>query len=1036
MAADKPPEKSKFWKWLKALTELPVLNTAKVLTSLEDQREAEEHAELLREVYAHVQEIRAQLPRHEDEVVAELARQGVADVTPAEVERQVELMAYRGCLLRMAEYQYVDSAGIASLERAVTLRLEEAYVDLEFVAREWSVGPEREERELVERLERGDLAGDEREAAERQLAEMSVRFRPEEQRLSVGEVLRNRQVVVLGDPGSGKTTLVRYLTQTYALGPETVRERLGTEEDLVPIVIAAARFAKALDDKPRLHLWQFIREEVAALGCEEACGELALAEMQAGRAIILIDGLDEIPEVEQRIAVAKCVGELLAQCPDCRFVITSRIIGYGLSRVAGPQHAELAPFSDDQVREFARKWWRAFEQYRHPEAPDYAAAEREAETLAETIFSSPKVLDLARNPLMIALTAIVQHQEGSLPDRRVELYDKALRMLVETWNRRRSLSAVQLAIPEGARLDYYDFCEVWAPIAFWMHETQPTAGVHTVDLRNRLVKQLGDRLPDGKTAEATADSYIDAAARHTGLLRERGADRWSFFHQTFQEYLAAQEFVRLVAAAPAVLNRATDPRWREVTRLAVGYVGVIQRNSQGAEGILNRLLETGDVLRGDAESPERHTYRHLLLVAGCIADQPRVSGRLENEVLGRLLDACEGVGYDIAHQALCDALKAMDHVRPGAEVLTRCRSWVIESPSWRIRQATACLLSQSPRDPDNLDVLLSACEGLYRAPSDAVARMATADNLPLLISRACDPNPGVRLAVAGALGGILGPDDLGPLFALAEDDDFLVRDEAARSLARVAAQHRPGLVEELASHERVYLRSAAAAMVERVRPPRGLELLRQLARDDEPEVRAGAAWALVDLVTPEDRHLALELMRDEDGTTRAGAAQAFAKLAIRDDWPLLLELMGDENGMVCYGAARGIARLAGTEDLRELSSLAYHPEELVVHAVAETFSRLAGVRDRELLGTLARDEHWGARYVAVRAFGRIPAQQDLPLLQALARDPNLDVRRAVVKALAKVLTAEELRGMYEEETEEWAKETYFMGMWYAVHGEG
>jgi HEAT repeat protein len=575
---------------------------------------------------------------------------------------------------------------------------------------------------------------------------------------------------------------------------------------------------------------------------------------------------------------------------------------------------------------------------------------------------------------MIALTAIVQHQEGSLPDRRVELYDKALRMLVETWNKRRSLSAVQLAIPEGARLDYYDFCEVWAPIAFWMHETQPTAGVHTVDLRNRLVEQLGDRVPDGKTAEATADSYIDAASRHTGLLRERGADRWSFFHQTFQEYLAAQQFVALMAATPEVLNRATDPRWREVTRLAVGYVGVIQRNSRGAEGILNKLLETGDVLHGDVESLERHTYRHVLLVAGCIADQPRVSSRLENQVVERLLDACEGAKHEIAQGAFCDALEAMDDVRLQAEASERCREAVTESGSWRVREGAARLLGRSPADEDTRTVLLSAVRG---------------------------PNPDVHSVAAEALG----RHDRDLLVTLARDKELGVRSAAAGALARIGTRD-------------------------------DLTLLLTLAQDEDSAVGYAAAQALGRILTRDDLTLLLTPAQDEDGNVRYAAAHALARIGTRDGLPLLQTVAKDQHWSLRYAAAQALARIGTRDDLPLLQTLAQDEDGNVRDAAARALARILTRDDLALLQTLAKDQHWSLRYAAALALARIGTRDDLPWLGTLAKDEDPGVRSAAAKGLAKVMSGEELRGMYEGETEEEPKETCFTAMWYAVHGEG
>ena len=580
--------------------------------------------------------------RIEEKVDCILARLNEESAGLTDEDRAALLQRYREHLLGSPMLQYVESAGIASLQKIVSLKLEDAYVELEFLRRDGMPKADPELREMLERLDSGDVKDEERAEIQQRLGEREMRTSGEGRRLGAGQVLRDaRHAVILGDPGAGKSTLVRYLAQTYARGAETIEKRLGLREDLVPVAVSAAGFAAARQGKNGLKLWEYIAEEVAATECEdwrkEAVKKAVIGELEGERAIVLIDGLDEIPDATERTNVAKCVGELLGRFGGCRIVVTSRIVGYEQCRLAGPEHYEVATFSDEQIREFARRWWIAFERAQHAEAADEAEAERKGNELADAILANNDVHDLSRNPLMISLVALIQHQEGSLPHRRVELYDRALRMLVETWNTQRSLAAVELGVPEGEQFDYYDTCEILAPIAYWMHETQPTGGVHEADLRVKLEAQLRDRDDDGRSVAATAESFIRAAGDHAGLLRERGPGRWAFFHQTFQEYLAAQHMARdPFGMAGAIEERIDDARWREVIQLAVSYVGVIQRQPQGATRVLAGLLTCGDEQIRDEHSLERATYRHLFLVADCLGDRPRVSAKVEKGVVRRL----------------------------------------------------------------------------------------------------------------------------------------------------------------------------------------------------------------------------------------------------------------------------------------------------------------------------------------------------------------------------------------------------------------
>ncbi|MCP4690366.1 MAG: NACHT domain-containing protein, partial [Desulfobacterales bacterium] len=171
----------------------------------------------------------------------------------------------------------------------------------------------------------------------------------------------NRQLVLLGDPGSGKTTLVKWLARACALGADVIRERLELDEELTPIVIPAVHFARYCDDSSREEptppdfVKAYFNKQIPGLGDELG------ALMEKGEALLLVDGLDEIARLDARVKVSRAFESYLCEAgapgrEEPRCILTSRIFGYELSRINGISHWRLAPLEEDQIRRFVESW--------------------------------------------------------------------------------------------------------------------------------------------------------------------------------------------------------------------------------------------------------------------------------------------------------------------------------------------------------------------------------------------------------------------------------------------------------------------------------------------------------------------------------------------------------------------------------------------------------------------------------------------------------------------------------------------------------
>jgi hypothetical protein len=653
---------------------------------------------------------------------------------------EAALAAWRGRVAR--DYQYADYRGIEGgtrEEHAASLPLDDVYVLPRLVPeRDQADARDREGKLLKDLLDNQDLSPEERARREEAFAVLTgERWRARQKEGASGGAVdyvlsEVRHAVVIGGPGVGKSTLTRFLARTCALGRKAMKERLIDRpgwgyQDLTPIVLPLAGYADArLRDKdPSLR--KYLDGILVDRG-GEALQAAMDQELRAGRVFLLLDGVDEIPDSRERILVVKAVDRFLADYKANRFLLTSR--PYGYVRLAGDiPHFLLPNFSPEQVATFVHQWQRAFERWRHPQAPDLAKAEKEAEGMLEEIRRNRKVFELATNPLMLVILALIRHEQARLPEERVQLYDRAVKTLMDTWNRGRSLAGIDVG---GAHLPINNLVRVWGAVAEWTRRTKATGVVHRAELTRKLVEILRDQELDEDNPEATAESYLNAAADRAGLLEERGKDIFAFWHPTFEEFLAAVELTTPSSRAiERILPLRADPRWREVILLAVGYLGIVQRDRDTA----TELVEA--IWLHDPDPLEPLLSSNLRLAAACIADDVGVKRSLAERVIVRLGEMVQELPYQPFIDVFVQTVRALPRLRPSRVTVTSLKL-LAEHHHWEVRLEAVRLLSnvtsENPEaldacrlrlgDDDN-DVQRHAALGLARAGDDRLEVLAS-----------------------------------------------------------------------------------------------------------------------------------------------------------------------------------------------------------------------------------------------------------------------------------------------------------------------
>ena len=486
-------------------------------------------------------------------------------------------------------FSEIDFRGIAQVQNIVKLPLRKIFVPLS-----------------------GDLEA-EREAIEKQqeLEKLAREQVEKERRVALKQLVReNPYLVILGDPGSGKSTTLKYISLMFA--ENEAEARLNFDQKLLPIFFPIAAYGQALE-KNGVSLQNFIPRYLRE---RHNLPDLALLfehALENNYALVLLDGLDEVGEWETRLTILQHVeNDLLKRYPHNRFIFTSRIAGYDRARLGPPfRHCTVLPFDDDEVRQFAHQWSLAFELTSKSEADAQAPAKQRADALIHDIFATKEVRSLAANPLMITILALIHHQSVRLPERRVELYKLCVQALAETWNKFRSESATghPLDIHLGSqRVDERFVVDVLGPVALWMHETASGGTVDSRDLRDKIAEYLPAAWGELPARKRVAEDFLKIMTQACGLLQEKGENLFGFLHLTFEEYLASRALMEseFIVRDVWLNERWYHEGWKEVIRLAVGGA-----HARDASNLLDTILAM----------PDSAWLGHQALLAGeCLLD--------------------------------------------------------------------------------------------------------------------------------------------------------------------------------------------------------------------------------------------------------------------------------------------------------------------------------------------------------------------------------------------------------------------------------
>ncbi|MEH2245064.1 HEAT repeat domain-containing protein [Nostoc sp.] len=454
----------------------------------------------------------------------------------------------------------------------------------------------------------------------------------EQPKRSVVDIVNEQQtykyIVILGDPGSGKSTLLKYLALNWA------RSSLNNSFSLpIPVLIELRTYMRRREDKECDNFLEFFHK------CSGAISHLNQhqlhEQLKSGKALVMFDGLDEVFDPAQREDVIIDIHRFTNEYRDVQVIVTSRVIGYKPQRLRDAEfhHFILQDLEPEQIQDFIYRWHELT-------FLDTADKVRKRERLQIGIDTSQSIAELAGNPLLLTMMAILNRNQ-ELPRDRAELYYQASRVLLHQWDVERALQEDKRLDPKT--IDYKDKQAMLRQVAYHMQTGDKGLAGNLISAGD-LEKILTDYLKSLEVSQARelARVMINQLRTRNFILCFLGADYYAFVHRTFLEYFCAWEFVWQFEKERSItiedLNTEVfgkhwqDETWHEVLLLIAGMIDV-----KFVGEILDYLM---------VQDGEEKKFINLFLAAGCLAEvrNRSVIVSTANKLLDKLKDLTK---YDL-----------------------------------------------------------------------------------------------------------------------------------------------------------------------------------------------------------------------------------------------------------------------------------------------------------------------------------------------------------------------------------------------------
>ena len=388
------------------------------------------------------------------------------------------------------------------------------------------------------------------------------------------------RVVILGDPGNGKTTFTKKIC--YELSSR-YSDRLFAGREIVPFVVVVKDY-QAEKIKNNISIIDFISESLTNFQIEPPKCAFSYLLLN-GYILLIFDGLDELLDTRSRENIVYEIESFCTLYPSIPVIVTSRKIGYEEAALREDMFEiyEMNSFNKRQIKEYVEKWFNL----------DYdLSSNQRIEKAKHFMIESEKVSDLRSNSLMLSLMCNIYRQENYIPENRPKIYQKCAEMLFKKWDRHRGIS-LEITIPDS-KIE-----SLISHLAHWMYTNEYSKeGVKEDELIRKATEYLyGSTYEDFDEAKKVAKEFVTFSRGRAWIFSAIGTNTnqelYQFTHRTFLEYFTAEWFCKnfedTIELTNELIPKISKREWDVVAQLAFQIRGEYSENA--TDKIISTLLK-------------------------------------------------------------------------------------------------------------------------------------------------------------------------------------------------------------------------------------------------------------------------------------------------------------------------------------------------------------------------------------------------------------------------------------------------------------
>jgi len=727
---------------------------------------------------------------------------------------------------------------------------------------------------------------------------------------------QHRKIMVLADPGMGKSTLLRIEAMSNARRErQKLLEREKTVDEVVfPLFLRLSDLnelsTEIIDAIPILIQRNYPRTS-------SAIAHLLQKKLKGGKCLLLLDALDEVPKKgTDRGDLADKLKRFARNYP-CPIISTSRIVGYGSALVDGAKEVEIVPFSPKQTEQYIETWF--------TNAADFINDDTvSADGLIRELQNKPQIRGLTQNPLLLSLLCSLYQEKGlTLPARRSQIYEKSVNYMLGEWRARHSRQQPE----EGWIIAKTELLEELAH-----HFSCEDKEIFSLrELSNEIEKFLQGECRIDFRDTRTMD-LIKELSEEDGIIQKlslEGDAKYLFLHRTFQEYLTACYLNRMVQESQSEGIKLIEAHfweydWHETLSLLAGMM-------ENPIPLLQAIVEQEDDI-----------FSSMLLLAGrCLAECKTDSQLMSTRpLIAELIENVYKLWHSYPHVSfIASTVIALGQANPlMLKKLQKTLNYRDICVRWGAADALGRIGSLEAVEP-LIHALDDEDNNVRRGATDALGRIGSLEAVEPLIHALGDDNSYVRSGATMALGSIGSLEAVEPLIHALGDEGSSVIIGATMALGRIGGMEAVEQLIHALGDDNSYVRSGATILIHAL-------------RDDTSYVRRGATMALGHIGSHEAVKPLINALGDVDSNVRWGATMALGGIESLEAVEPLSNTLMDDDDEVRRCATRALGRIGGMEAVEPLIHALGDANSYVRKEAADALGSVWGL---ELLEKLIQD---------------------------------------------------------------------------------